>query len=72
MASVEMCGRDHNLKSSCDDLYLGRLRTHAIMAITIFKFEVCAFFLWKKKKYHGKPRYVCFTFIKPEVECTSV
>ena len=52
--------------------YLGRLRTYAIMAITIFKFEVCAFFLWKKKKYHGKPRYVCFTFIKPDVECTSV
>ena len=30
--------------------YLGRLRTHAIMAITIFKFEICAFFFMEKRK----------------------
>ena len=32
------------------------------------KFEVCTIFFSEKKKYYGKPRYKCFTFIKKEVE----
>ena len=30
------------------------------------------YFFLKEEIYYGKPRYMCFTFIKTEVECTLV
>ena len=52
MASVEICGRNHNLISSCDDL--SGLRIH--MLSVSCKFEVCAIFIWLKENNYGKSR----------------
>ena len=45
MASVEMCGRNHNLMSSCDDLF--GLRIHMLSVSRVF--EICTTLFGQKK-----------------------
>ena len=64
MASVEICWRKRNLKSSCDDIIGTVEDTRAIIIM-----KICGMYdIFGRRIILQEPRCICLTFIKTEVE----